>query len=547
MGEDGKIVYKVVINDDGVVNEAEAAGKKAGDGVERGARNGTGLFKQTMIGAARAIGEAFIHMAQQGVQAVEQMVKAGIDFNAKMEKYQTGLTTLLGSEKEAVEVMAQIRKDAASTPFDVDSLTQANQMLISTGMSAGDARNDVLNLANAIAATGGGSDELSRMAANMQQVKNVGKATAMDIRQFAMAGINIYQLLADATGKTTEEVKDMEVSYDLLSLAFQKAAQEGGAYAGAMEAQSQTFNGRVSTLKDNILQLEGSLTQELFSMLSTTALPMVMDWVAKLLDAAETGGITGAMQAAGEILSELIHKFLDGLPEMMETGVSLIVKVLEGFAGSGATGKIMAGVLTVIRALLNAIANHFPEILSAGISIIGQIVTGLAQAIPTLLSMAGELILQLFNAFINADWASIGSNIVNGIKNGIAGLWGSLVDDVQNSVNRLWNSAKNALGISSPSKKFKYIGEMSVEGMQEGFEEGETDLTRKVTSIYSGMLQAATPAAAASTGALESSVSYNLSATGGQSMIVVPLYLDGREIARATAWSMGQQLAWEEM
>lgn len=547
MGEDGKIVYKVVINDDGVVNEAEAAGKKAGDGVERGARNGTGLFKQAMIGAARAIGEAFIHMAQQGVQAVEQMVKAGIDFNAKMEKYQTGLTTLLGSEKEAVEVMAQIRKDAASTPFDVDSLTQANQMLISTGMSAGDARNDVLNLANAIAATGGGSDELSRMAANMQQVKNVGKATAMDIRQFAMAGINIYQLLADATGKTTEEVKDMEVSYDLLSLAFQKAAQEGGAYAGAMEAQSQTFNGRVSTLKDNILQLEGSLTQELFSMLSTTALPMVMDWVAKLLDAAETGGITGAMQAAGEILSELIHKFLDGLPEMMETGVSLIVKVLEGFAGSGATGKIMAGVLTVIRALLNAIANHFPEILSAGISIIGQIVTGLAQAIPTLLSMAGELILQLFNAFINADWASIGSNIVNGIKNGIAGLWGSLVDDVQNSVNRLWNSAKNALGISSPSKKFKYIGEMSVEGMQEGFEEGETDLTRKVTSIYSGMLQAATPAAAASTGALESSVSYNLSATGGQSMIVVPLYLDGREIARATAWSMGQQLAWEEM
>jgi phage-related protein len=314
-----------------------------------------------------------------------------------------------------------------------------------------------------------------------------------------------------------------------------------------MEAQSQTFNGRVSTLKDNILQLEGSLTQELFSMLSTTALPMVMDWVAKLLDAAETGGITGAMQAAGEILSELIHKFLDGLPQMMETGVSLIVKVLEGFAGSGATGKIMAGVLTVIRALLNAIANHFPEILAAGVSIIGQIVTGLAQAIPTLLSMAGELILQLFNAFINADWASIGSNIVNGIKNGIAGLWGSLVDDVQNSVNRLWNSAKNALGISSPSKKFKYIGEMSVEGMQEGFEEGETDLTRKVTSIYSGMLQAATPAAAASTGALESSVSYNLSATGGQSMIVVPLYLDGREIARATAWSMGQQLAWEEM
>ena len=543
MGEDGKIIYKVVLDDSGVESEAEEAGRKAGNGVERGSRSGTGLFKEAMIGAARAIGEAFIHMAQQGVQAVEQIVKAGVEFNAKMEQYQTGLTTLLGSEQEAAAVMEQIRADAARTPFDVDSLTQANQMLISTGMNAGDARTDVLNLANAIAATGGGSAELSRMAANMQQIKNVGKATAMDIRQFAMAGINIYGLLADATGKTTEEVKDMEVSYELLSLALQKAAESGGMYEGAMEAQSQTFNGRMSTLKDNILQLEGALTEDLFTQLSTTALPMLMDWVAQILEATQTEGITGAIAAAKSIISKLLHTILEKLPSLMETGVSLIVKLIEGFAGSGATSKVMAGVLTVIRALLNAIANHLPEILSAGVSIIGQIVAGLIQALPTLLAMAGELILRLFNAFLNADWSSIGSNIVSGIWNGIAGLWGSLVSDVQNAVNNLWNSAKRALGIASPSKKFKYIGEMSVEGIEEGFEEGEADLNRTVSHVYTGMLQAPLE----SLGSVERAVSYNLAATGGQSTIVVPLYLDGREIARATAWNMGQQLAWEEL
>ena len=546
MGEDGKIIYKVVINDDGVEKEAEAAGRKAGDGVERGATPGAGAFQQIMIGAARAIGEAFVQMAQTAIRGIEEITRAGIEFNAKMEKYQTGLTTLLGSEEEAAAVMKQIREDAARTPFDVDSLTQANQMLISTGMSAGDARNDVLNLANAIAATGGGSAELSRMAANMQQVKNVGKATAMDIRQFAMAGINIYGLLADATGLTTEQVKDLDVSYEVLSLALQKAAEEGGAYAGAMEAQSQTFNGRLSTLKDNILQLEGALTEDLFSTLSNTALPMLMGWVATLLEAAQTKGITGAIDAAKVILSNLLHTFLDNLPQMMETGVALITDLLTGFAGSGATGKVMAGVLTIIRAFLNALANHAPEILAAGASIIMQILAGLGEAMPALLHMAAELILRLFDAFIHADWASIGHNIVQGIKNGIAGLWDSLVDDVQNAVTRLWESAKRALGIASPSKKFKYIGEMSVEGMEEGFEEGEEDLTRKVTSIYTNMLQAASPGAVSASG-MESSVSYNLAATGGSATIVVPLYLDGREIARATAWSMGQQLAWEEI
>lgn len=562
MGEDGKVIYKVVIDDSGVENEAEAAGHKAGGGVERGAKSGTNAFEQMMIGAARRIGEAFVNMAQKAVQGVEQIARAGVEFNAKMESYQTAFTTLLKDGDEAARVMAQIREDAARTPFDVDSLTQANQMLISTGLSAEDARKDVLNLANAVAGTSGGSAELARMAANMQQIKNVGKATAMDIRQFAMAGINIYGLLADATGKTTEEVKEMEVSYDLLSEALARASEEGGMYAGAMEAQSQTFTGRLSTLKDNVTQLEGALTQDLFNQLSNTALPMVMDWVATLLEAAQTGGIQGALTAAKGILSSLLGNITafissDAFPQMVDHGVELLVNLLEGFASSGAVGQIMAAGMIVIRALLNAIINHLPEILGAGVSILSQLIAGIAQMIPTLLAMAGELVLNLFNSFIHADWASIGANIVQGIQNGISGLWNSLVQSVQEAVTRLWESAKAALGIHSPSKKFAYIGEMSVEGTMEGFEDNEQEMTRVVHDIYSGLPETANdalrPFDVNYTGNarenIERDVSFNMTASGRMAdmTIVVPLTLDGREIARATAWSMGEQLAWEEL
>lgn len=547
MGEDGKIIYKVVVDDGDAAAQGEKAGRSAGDGVERGARPGTGAFKEMMIGAARAIGQAFVEMAAKAVQGVEQIARAGIEFNAKMETYQTAFTTLIGDADAAAAAIEQIRKDAAATPFDVDSLTAANQALLATGMDAGKARTDVLNLANAIAATGGGSAELSRMAANMQQIRNTGKATAMDIRQFANAGINIYGLLADSLGVSVEKAAEMDVTYEQLTAAFAKAAEAGGAYEGALEAQSQTFNGRMSTLKDNALQLAGALTEDLFNQLSGNALPQVMEWVATLLEAAQTGGIEGAIGAAKSILSSLITSLLENLPQLMDTGVGLIAGLLSGFAGSGAVGKIMAGALTVMRSLLNAIVNHLPEILGAGVSIIMQLVAGLGQAIPTLLMYAGELVLRLFNALINADWASIGHNIVTGIQNGIAGLWDSLVSQVQEAVTNLWQSAKRALGIASPSKKFKYIGEMSVEGMEEGFEEGETDLNRTVSHVYAGMLGAAGGSAVPSAGGVESAISYNLSATGGQTTIVVPLFLDGREIARATAWNMGQQLAWEEI
>jgi tape measure domain-containing protein len=159
-----------------------------------------------------------------------------------------GLTTFLGDN--AKRVYDAIEKDAAVTPFGLESLLSVNRGLISTGMNADKARQDALNLANAVAAVGGSDDVLSRMGANMQQIANTGKASAMDIKQFAFAGINIYSLLSKATGKSVKDVQEMEVSYDVLANALEKAAQKGGLYYGASEKQSKTLGGLLSTLKD---------------------------------------------------------------------------------------------------------------------------------------------------------------------------------------------------------------------------------------------------------------------------------------------------------
>lgn len=553
--EDGKIIYKVVINDDDVPSKAQEAGKKAGNGIEHGARSGTGLFKEMMTGAARHIGESFVEMAQKAVQGVAEITKAGIEFNAKMETYETAFTTLLGSAEEAERVMNQIREDAAHTPFDVDSLTQANQMLVSAGISADDARSDVLNLANAIAATGGGSAELSRMAANMQQIQNTGKATAMDIRQFANAGINIYGLLADSMGVTTEQAAEMDVTYEQLTAAFEKAASAGGKYEGALEKQSQTFQGRITTLKDNATQLAGALTEDLFTTLSDTALPMVMDWVATLLEAAQTGGIEGAIDAAKSILGGLLETFIGALPEIVDTGLTILESLLSGIGNN--IPKVVQAVITILQALLNGLYNHLPAIVQAGVDILVGLVTGLLQMLPWLITQIPEIIYAILNAFLSTDWGSIGVAIVNGIWNGIVSLWDWLVSSVENALTNLWNGAKNALGIHSPSKKFAFIGEMSVEGTMEGFEDSEAEMTRVVRDIYSGVSDTAADALRPvdvgyngySRQDIEREVSFRLQATGttGGMTIVVPLSLDGREIARATAWSMGEQLAWEEL
>lgn len=248
----------------------------------------------------------FSKLSSAALAAAKSFIQSGIEYNAQIESYRVGLTNMLGSAEAANEAIKAIQEDAARTPFDVESLTQANQLLISAGENAGYSRKVIMALGDAVSAAGGGNAELSRMAANLQQIANVGKASAIDIKQFAYAGINIYQVLADYTGKSVQDVQSMTVSYDLLSEALIAASEEGGRYYNAMDAQSQTMNGRVSTLKDNVSQLAGLMTGDLSNGIGMV-ISNLNDMTVAAQEAYKTDGWTGLI---GEItgLSGVIDK-----------------------------------------------------------------------------------------------------------------------------------------------------------------------------------------------------------------------------------------------
>lgn len=248
----------------------------------------------------------FSKLGSAALSAAEGFISSGIEYNAQIEKYTTGFTNMLGSAEAAQQVMSQIQEDAAKTPFDVESLTKANQYLISAGENASYARSTIMALGDAVSATGGGNDELNRMSQNLQQIANTGKATTADIKQFAYAGIDVYGILADYTGKSTAEVQNMTISYDLLTQALQAASEEGGRYYNSMDTQSQTMNGRVSTLKDNVSQLAGLLTGDLSSGIGV-AIGKLNDMVVAAQEAYKLDGWKGLI---GEItgLTTVIDK-----------------------------------------------------------------------------------------------------------------------------------------------------------------------------------------------------------------------------------------------
>ena len=315
--------------------------KAANNGMDDFASSTEKASSKSLAGAiaqGTVMANVFSKLGSAALSAAEGFISSGIEYNAQIEKYTTGFTNMLGSAEAAQQVMSQIQEDAAKTPFDVASLTQANQYLISAGENASYARNTIMALGDAVSATGGGNDELNRMSQNLQQIANTGKATAADIKQFAYAGIDVYGILADYTGKSTAEVQNMTISYDLLTQALQAASEEGGRYYNSMDTQSQTMNGRVSTLKDNVSQLAGLLTGDLSSGVGVV-IGNLNDMLVAAQEAYKTNGwigLAGAITGLTEPINTAKNAFKD-FASKATTWLDQLSYKLNRFLGKAAT------------------------------------------------------------------------------------------------------------------------------------------------------------------------------------------------------------------
>ena len=353
------------------------------------------------------------------VDAGKAVISTGVDYNSQMEQYTVAFTNMLGSADKAESALAQIKQDAAKTPFDTAGLVKANQYLISTGEDAQSARNIIMALGDAVKATGGGNDELSRMAQNLQQVKNAGKATSADIKQFAYAGIDVYGILADYTGKSTEDVQKMKISYDLLTNALLSASEEGGRYFGAMETQSQTLDGRISTLKDNATQLAGALTEGVAST-EGELVNVATGWVQELTDSLQTGGVASMVETGGVLAGEAIDSFTDyavnNMDGVLDTGLDIAENLASGVVQNAP--KLLESAVTITGSFIGGVAEKLPDILASGAELTGEMVRGVLSLGQDMWDAAKTLAAKAASGILTTNWLEVGWNISSGIVNG---------------------------------------------------------------------------------------------------------------------------------
>lgn len=287
-------------------------------------------------------------------------VLSGVKYNSQMEQYITSFGTMLGSAEEATKLVNNLKEMGAKTPFETSDLAKASQTLLAFGTSAEDLLPTLQMLGDV---SQGNKERFDSLTLAFAQVGSAGKLSGQDLLQFVNAGFNPLNEISKMTGESMAELKERMsaggVSAEEVAEAFKHATSEGGQFYQAMEAQSQTFNGQMSTLKDNAMTFIGELTQGVTNTLKDSVLPTVNGWLEELQSAFTSNGVEGVVTAFGSILADACTKLAQAAPGVVDLAVGFIQSFIKG------------------------IGDNAPQLIQAAKQIVGALADGLIKLLPS--------------------------------------------------------------------------------------------------------------------------------------------------------------------
>lgn len=308
-----------------------------------------------------AAGQMIADFAKKAASELSNVVKSGLEYNASMQSYLTNFKVMLGSEEQAAAKLAEIRKMAASTPFSLDDLTDGTQTLLQFGIAADDTTGVLQQLGDISL---GNADKLQTLVRAYGKMSSAQKVTLENVNMMIDAGFNPLNQICTATGESMADlykrISDGKVSFAELESAVASATSQGGQFYNGMLEASQTFSGRMSTLKDNVSALTGELTGGLFEALGELVVKVneaavsFLDDEEKMSQLKDTlGNLASVVTAAGTaFVAYKGYLALTTAATIAHTTYTAAMTAAHKAAATGATGLKLA--LAALNAVINA-------------------------------------------------------------------------------------------------------------------------------------------------------------------------------------------------
>ena len=209
--------------------------------------------------------EAFKQVVQDNyntaLQTQEDAKTSGSQVAANREQKRISFSTLLGSDEAADQYLGQMTDFAAKTPFGYDQLANMSKTLLAYGYKEDELLPLLTKVGDAGSALGMSGEDMNYVATYLGRMNNTGKTTLEYLNPLLERGIPVFDYLAEASGKTNEEVQEMISKGRIPGAEAAKIIADymGEDFAGNMEKQAQTFAGLTSTLEDATDQLNNAM------------------------------------------------------------------------------------------------------------------------------------------------------------------------------------------------------------------------------------------------------------------------------------------------
>ena len=298
----------------------------------------------------------------------------------------------------------------------------------------------------------------------------------------------------------------------------------------------------MSTLVQTVVQYAPQLGQEIMNGLSqidfaqvgqtasdlilmlvngiVTNLPMLAQAALQIVMALGQGLVTNGPQILmqlGQLLLQLAQYVIANVPNILNAAMQFFSMILQGIVTYGpqilATligllgqliGQVISWAGQMLANAMSAAANFLGGLMGGLAALPGQVASFLGGIISNVASWVGQMASNAANAAsqfasnlidglasIPGQVVDIGGQIIQGMVDGVVGAAGRLIDAVGGAVSDAINTAKNFLGIASPSKVFRWIGRYSMRGAALGVDDDAPMLARSTEDAMRGMVGSA--------------------------------------------------------
>lgn len=512
---DGTLIFDTSLDTSGVEGGVKSLGSTM-----------AGIGKTAAVGmatAVAAVGTATVATTKAIVDGAKETANYGDHIDKMSQK--------IGMSAEAYQEWDFILQQNGA---NVDSLQASMKTLSNAAVDNKDAFQQ-LGISEEFVKSASPEELFGEVITQLQGMEESTERTALASDLLGKSATELAPLL-NSGAEATEELRKQAHEYGLVL--DDESIKASAAFCDSLNLMEQTMNGMKNKLMAEFLPSLTEITDGLGKVFSgdmsglddiqkgiedfidslSDALPRVMEVGVSIITSLASAiiqNIPMLVDAAIDLVGQLVGYILDNLPMLIETGLQVILQLALGIAQAlpDLIPTIVEVILTIVEYLIDnidllvdaaiaiitglaeglinalpvliekapviieklvvALVTNAPKLLEAAVKVIETLATGLITNVPKLLAKIPQIMTSLKNGFLNlcSGFADVGKNIIDGLWNGIQSGWNWLTDKVSNLAKGLLDAAKSALGIASPSKEFRKIGEFCVAGFNDGIDD----------------------------------------------------------------------------